>query len=149
MWAQMADGILVASSYASKKFEEHGLNYQAHLTPAVQPQPVSGAIKRTASGARQGAAAIASAANMVCHPSAAPLATFRHGHNTSSHVPAVEALESHYKVAVQVVNAAAAVPVYVVEKLGRKVEQPAPGKPPGARKQVVTASAVSFTVGLL
>ena len=48
----------------------------------------------------------------------------------------------------QVVNAAAAVPVYVVEKLGRKNQPGDEAKPMGARKQVVTASAVSFTVRL-
>lgn len=46
----------------------------------------------------------------------------------------------------QFVSAAAAAPVYVVEKMMKKNITPDNGKPPGMRKQIVTASAVSFTV---
>lgn len=103
---KVADGVLVASNYASGKFAERTAATQSASAPGKQ-RSVPVVVKFTAASAKKGAHLVA-------------------------------------RVADKVVNVAAAAPVYVVEKMMRKSTDDS--KPQGMRKQVVTASAISFTV---
>ncbi len=54
--------------------------------------------------------------------------------------------DAHDLMSAQAVNVVASVPVFVADRFAGQGKPAKPGKPPGATKQMVTASAVSFTV---
>jgi cytochrome c-type biogenesis protein CcmH/NrfG len=65
MGAQVADGVLMASARVASKMEAQSAAAQARTPPNQNPRPVSHVVMMAASGARQGANALAYMADKV------------------------------------------------------------------------------------